>query len=85
MVFMFASRARADHSCPIEAAPSASGVVYRGQTKSRQAFSDSGIWERPSGTDGAGDDPTADPSLCNRSSSLAFSLANSRANFAATC
>ena len=42
-------------SCPIEAAPSASGVVYRGQTKSQQDFSDSGIWEGPSGTDDAGD------------------------------
>jgi len=39
-------------SCPIEAAPSASGVVCRGQTKSRQDFSGSGIWEGPSGTDG---------------------------------
>ena len=27
----------------------------------------------------------ADPSLCNRSSSLAFSIANSRVNFAVTC
>src|SRR5215471_9292527 len=39
-------------SCPIESAPSASGVVCRGQTKSRQDFSGSGIWEGPSGTDG---------------------------------
>jgi hypothetical protein len=31
-------------SCPIGAAPSASGVVYRDQTKSRQDFSGSGIW-----------------------------------------
>jgi hypothetical protein len=40
-------------SCLIEAAQSASGVVCRGQTKSRQDFSGSGIWEEPSGTDGA--------------------------------
>src|SRR6516162_1924150 len=41
-------------SCPIEAAPSASGVACRDRTKSRQDFSGSGIWEGPSGTDGAG-------------------------------
>ena len=40
--------------CPFEAAPSASAVVYRDPTKSRQDFSGSGIWEGPSGTGGAG-------------------------------
>ena len=36
-------------SCRLGAAPLPKAVVSRGLTKSRQGFSGSGIWERPSG------------------------------------